>query len=64
MPVRTDAAPERLLTIPETANQLQVSVKTIRRWIGAGDLAAAKLGAQWRIRPRDLEHFVRDRLVR
>lgn len=56
--------PERLLTIPEAAEHLRVSVKTIRRWISGADLPAAKLGTQWRIRPRDLEHFVRDRLER
>lgn len=57
-------APERLLTIPEAAELLRVSEKTIRRWISRADLPAAKLGMQWRIRPRDLEHFVRDRLER
>jgi excisionase family DNA binding protein len=53
-----------LLTIDATAEVLGVSEKTIRRWISGGLLRAAKLGNQWRIRPRDLEDFVRDRLVR
>ena len=57
-------APERLLTIPEAAALLRVSVKTIRRWILGQDLPAAKLGLQWRIRPQDLNRFVRDRLER
>lgn len=56
--------PMRLLTIPEASAILQVSEKTVRRWIYAGELPAAKLGNQWRIRPRDLDDFVRDRLVR
>lgn len=64
MRTRSEAAPERLLTIPDAAERLQVSIKTIRRWIEGGELAAAKLGAQWRIRPRDLDDFVRDRLER
>lgn len=55
---------EPLLTICATAEALGVSEKTIRRWISGGLLRAAKLGNQWRIRPRDLEDFVRDRLVR
>jgi excisionase family DNA binding protein len=55
---------ERLFTIPEVGAVLQVSEKTVRRWITAGELPAAKLGNQWRIRPRDLDDFVRDRLVR
>lgn len=55
-------APERLMTIPDAAEFLRVSTKTIRRWISSGDLPAAKLGLQWRIRPQDLQRFVRDRL--
>jgi excisionase family DNA binding protein len=55
-------APERLLTIPDTAAHLRVSVKTIRRWISEKELPAAKLGLQWRIRPQDLQRFVQDRL--
>lgn len=56
--------PEHLLTIPEVAAALRVSEKTIRRWISAEIMPAAKLGAQWRVRLRDLQDFVRDRLVR
>lgn len=56
--------PVRLLTIPEVTDVLRVSEKTVRRWIAAGELPAAKLGNQWRIRAHDLDHFVRDRLVR
>jgi len=56
--------PERLLTIEDVAALCQVSEKTVRRWISSTDLPAAKLGAQWRIRPRDLDLFVRDRLQR
>ena len=53
-----------LLDIPTVAAVCGVSEKTVRRWIQAGELPAAKLGNQWRIRPRDLDDFVRDRLVR
>ena len=56
--------PVRLLTISEVKDILRVSEKTVRRWIATGELPAAKLGNQWRIRPRDLDDFVRDRLVR
>ena len=58
----TSDKPERLLTIKETGAVCQVSEKTIRRWINAKDLPAAKLGSQWRIRPRDLDLFIRDHL--
>ena len=61
-PLAFPTNPERLMTIPDAATHCQVSVKTIRRWISGGDLSAAKLGLQWRIRPQDLQRFVRVRL--
>ena len=54
--------PEQLLTIDDVAALCSVSSKTVRRWIKTRELTAAKLGSQWRIRPRDLDLFVRDRL--
>ena len=59
-----DRRPSSLLDIPAVAAVCGVSEKTVRRWISAGDLPAAKLGSQWRIRPQDLDDFIRDRLVR
>jgi excisionase family DNA binding protein len=56
--------PQTLMTIEDVAALCQVSEKTVRRWVAAGELPAAKLGAQWRIRPRDLDFFVRDRMER
>ena len=58
------AALAALLTIKDVAALCRVSEKTIRRWIKAGDLPAARLGGQVRIRPRDLDIFIRDRLTR
>ena len=54
--------PEPLLDIPAVASICGVSEKTVRRWIKAGDLPAARLGNQWRIFPRDLRVFVLDRM--
>ena len=50
-----------LLTIEQTAKVLQVSSKTIRRWIDTGDLIAHRLGRQWRISETDLQTFIRMR---
>ncbi|MBT4933965.1 MAG: helix-turn-helix domain-containing protein [Rhodospirillaceae bacterium] len=58
----TTNKPEHLLTIKEVSAICQVSLKTIRRWIEARELPAAKLGNQWRIRPRDLDLFIREHL--
>lgn len=51
-----------LLTIKDAAAVCQVSEKTIRRWIDAKELPAARLGAQWRLRPKDLDLFIREHL--
>ena len=61
-PPQRPTPPEPLLNIKEVAALCRVSEKTVRRWIDAKDLAAAKLGAQWRIRPRDLDLFIREHL--
>jgi len=50
-----------LLTIAQTAEQLQVSTKTIRRWIKSGDLIAHRFGHQWRISNTDLQTFIKMR---
>jgi excisionase family DNA binding protein len=52
------ATEERLLSLEDVANRLQVSDQSVRRWIKAGKLAAYKPGLEWRIRPSDLENFL------
>jgi excisionase family DNA binding protein len=52
------AAVERLLSLEDVADRLQVSDQSVRRWIKAGKLAAYKPGLEWRIRPSDLEEFL------
>ena len=56
-------APEQLLTINVVSAIYQVSSKTVRRLIKAGELPAAQLGNQWRIHPADPKHFIRDRIL-
>ena len=58
------AHPVQLLTIHDVAELHQVSSKTVRRWIKAGELPAAKLGGQWRVHPEDLKRFFVERLYR
>jgi excisionase family DNA binding protein len=50
-----------LLTIDQTAEHLQVSTKTVRRWLKTGDLIAHRFGRQWRISESDLQVFIRMR---
>ena len=49
---------QSLLSLKATAKHCDVSVKTVRRWIQARELAAYKLGNQWRISVIDLEYFL------
>lgn len=56
--------PLELLTIDDVAALFQVSPKTVRRWIQAGELVAAKLGNQWRIDLLDAKRFFVERLSR
>lgn len=49
----------RLLTICEVAEITQLSERTIRRRIQAGELAALLFGRHWRIAKPDLEEFLR-----
>ena len=48
----------KMLSIRAVADHLDVSIKTVRRWIARGDLFAFKVGGQWRIDPDDLERFL------
>ncbi len=47
-----------LLTITDVADRCSVSVKTVRRWIAAGDLVAHRLGQQLRVSEADLAAFL------
>lgn len=49
----------RLLTVKETARALNVSEKTVRRWIAVGALVAHRLGRQLRISAADMESFIK-----
>jgi excisionase family DNA binding protein len=51
----------RFLSIKETAEFFSVSEKTVRRWIDTGQLAAHRLGRQWRITPDEIERFLATR---
>ena len=50
---------DSLLTLSEAAGLLQVSTRTLRRWIASGDLRCIRLGTRTiRLRRQDLDHFV------
>jgi excisionase family DNA binding protein len=49
----------KLLTLPEVVDALKVSESTVRRRIREGSLTAIRIGRQLRVRPEDLEAFLR-----
>ena len=55
---------DEFLTPEEVAEGLKVKATTVREWLKAGDLRAAKLGRVWRIRVSDLDEFVEQNIYR
>jgi excisionase family DNA binding protein len=49
---------ERYLTLPEVAERLKVSRRTIYRWIKSGDLNAYQFGREYRITESALKEFL------
>jgi excisionase family DNA binding protein len=54
---------ERLLTVANVADRLQVNVETVRRWLRAGDLEGILLGdkAGYRVTEAALQQFLEQR---
>lgn len=55
------SVPNLFHRIPEVADRLQVSDRSVRRWIRQGALIAHRFGHQWRVSDPDLELFMRER---
>jgi excisionase family DNA binding protein len=52
-----------LLTVAEVAAAMRVSNMTVYRLIKGGELAAVRVGKNYRIRESDLERFLQERSV-
>ena len=52
-----------LLTVDEVAQVMRVSNMTVYRLIKSGQLAAIRVGKNYRIRRRDVEKYLSDRAV-
>lgn len=51
--------PETLLTIEQVAEQLQVSVRTVRRIMDADELKGFKIGKRWRFTQSEVEAYLK-----
>lgn len=55
----TATLPRRLVSLPEAAEILGLSVKTVRRYIASGDLDAVRLGRKTiRIKTESLDRLI------
>ena len=54
---------DKLLTVEQVADRLQVHSETVRRWLRSGELEGMDLGHRvgYRIRESDLERFIEER---
>ena len=56
--MKTQTRIPKLFSVDQIAHQFEVSSKTVRRWIEAGDLRAHRMGRQVRILEEDALMFV------
>lgn len=52
---------KRLLTPKDVAELLQISVRTLERWVAEGKLPAIRLGRLIRFDPDDIRKFIDER---
>jgi excisionase family DNA binding protein len=55
---------DRLLTVGEVAGTMRVSNMTVYRLIKSGQLAAVRVGKNYRIRETDVDEYLSERSVR
>lgn len=55
------ATPAEMLSVQEVARRLDVSPRTVKRWIRRGHLRGYKLPLFWKVASFDLERFLRTR---
>lgn len=61
---RRSFAGDRLLTVAEVAATMRVSNMTVYRLIKSGQLAAIRVGKNYRIRESDVNSYLSDRSVK
>ena len=50
--------PRQLLTVPQVAEEFQVTAQTIRNWIDQGILPAVRVGRAFRVRREDVDELL------
>lgn len=51
------------MTVEQIAEELQVNIETVRRWLRSKELRGTRLSSQagWRVRREELDRFLRER---
>jgi nitrogen PTS system EIIA component len=52
--------PDRLMTLPQVAQYLQMKKRTIYQWAKSGKIPSFKLGNVWRFRRAELDHWIEE----
>lgn len=52
---------EKLLTVKEVADRLQLSVETVKKMLRSGEIPGRKYGRQWRVSPSELMQSQEDK---
>lgn len=52
---------DEYFTPAQIAKRLQITERTIYRWLDDKQLKGVKLGRVWRVKAKDLEDFLRER---
>ena len=52
---------DKMLTVRQVADQIQVNPETLRNWIRTGELDALDIGGVYRISRADLDDFIQRR---
>jgi excisionase family DNA binding protein len=58
---QNEPTPERLLTLSEVAEYLQIKQRTIYNWAQHGKIPCFKLGNVWRFKKQDIELWIEER---
>ena len=59
----TASMTDQLLTAAEVADELRVSTMTVYRLIKSGELAAVRVGRNYRVRRSDLDAYLESQMV-
>ena len=57
------SSPLEFLKVEDVAALLKIREKTVREWIGRGELEAYKIGKEWRVRRDHLDAAIEARRV-